>query len=91
MGLTHRDPWCRRWCPGDLEEPPWDYRLNRHVSAGRRQAAAAEWESGWTPALPAVTPLSSVLSAGPPIQDRQRLPRGPSSPPVPSGSSAITL
>lgn len=71
--MGHRDPWCRRRCPGDLEEPPGDHRLDHRTSAGRRRSAAAKSESGWTPALPAGPPLGCVLSAGPLGQDRQRL------------------
>lgn len=89
--MGHRDPWCRRRCPGDLEEPPGDHRRDHRTSAGRRRSAAAKSESGWTPALPAGPPLGCVLSAGPLSQDRQRL-RGAVQPPVPStpsGSSAV--
>lgn len=71
--MGHRDPWCRRRCPGDLEELPGDHRLDHRTSAGRRRSAAAKSESGWTPALPAGPPLGCVLSAGPLSQDRQRL------------------
>lgn len=71
--MGHRDPWCRRRCPGDLEERPGDHRPDHRTSAGRRRSAAAKSESGWTPALPAGPPLGCVLSAGPLGQDRQRL------------------
>lgn len=71
--MGHRDPWCRRRCPGDLEEPPGDHRPDHRTSAGWRRSAAAKSESGWTPALPAGPPLGCVLSAGPLSQDRQRL------------------
>lgn len=83
--MGHRDPWCRRRCPGDLEEPPGDHRLDHRTSAPvcSREVGVGLDARASCRAPARLCPVSRAAGPGPPAA-----PRGPSSRPSPAPPAA---